>query len=282
MDQLLVGLFLASLVSAAAYGLRALSGCGALSSLVLGTLVFGLGGWAWAILMLAFFISSSALSRVSKQKKTNLAEKWDKGSRRDAGQVLANGGVAAGFVILHAFFPGSSWPWLGYAAALAAVNADTWATELGVLSRGLPRLLNTLKLVERGTSGAVSFGGTLAALGGAAFVALPAVIFWPGSALLPLSSGINRPFSLSNALAFFLLITLAGLAGSLVDSLLGATLQAIYLCPVCARETERHPLHTCGAKTRLHRGWAWLNNDWVNIFCALASVFIALGAYLVI
>ena len=62
---------------------------------------------------------------------------------------------------------------------MAAVNADTWATELGVLSRTPPRLITSGKVVERGTSGGVSLAGTLAALGGAAVIGLAAALAEP-------------------------------------------------------------------------------------------------------
>ena len=70
-------------------------------------------------------------------------------------------------------------------------------------------------------------------------------------------------------------IILGGLAGSLVDSLLGATFQAIYHCPACDKETERHPTHTCGAVTLQVRGWRWLNNDVVNLICSLMGAVMA-------
>jgi uncharacterized membrane protein len=62
------------------------------------------------------------------------------------------------------------------------------------------------------------------------------------------------------------------LLGSLFDSFLGATVQAIYFCPTCDKETERHPVHTCGTPTAMIRGWEWLNNDWVNFGCSAFSV----------
>ena len=118
-------------------------------------------GWIWlGYLLLGFFISSSLLSRLFKRRKANLEEKFSKGSQRDAGQVFANGGIAGLFVILHVLMPEALWPWLGFAGALAAANADTWATELGVLSRAAPRLITTGKTVEPGTSGGVSWTGT--------------------------------------------------------------------------------------------------------------------------
>jgi uncharacterized protein (TIGR00297 family) len=264
MPPLLIGFLLALLISALAYAVRALDFSGAVAATALGALVFGLGGLDWALVLIAFFVSSSLLSRLAKQRKSSLQAVFSKGGRRDAAQVLANGGIAGGIVLLHALFPQAGVLWAAFAGALAAVNADTWATELGVLSRTPPRLITSGKPVERGTSGGISLIGTLAAAGGALFVGVIAALLTP----------------LEQSLAFVFIAGISGLLGSLVDSLLGATLQAIYHCPACSKFTERHPFHTCGTKTSLARGLVWMNNDVVNALCSLAGALVAAGLFL--
>ncbi len=256
--QLLLGFLLAITIAFLAYKARSLNISGAIAAAVTGTIIFGVGGLTWAILLLTFFITSSALSRAFKKRKQGLDEKFSKGHERDAGQVLANGGLATIFAGLYFFFPDSAWTWVGFAASLAAVNADTWATELGVLNPHPPRLITNLtKAVEKGTSGGISLVGTLASLAGSALIAL-------------LASFLTGNWSL------FLPVTLAGLAGSLFDSLLGGTIQAMYYCPTDKKETEKHPLHTCGTPTTHLRGWTWLNNDWVNFACGAFGVIVAI------
>jgi len=265
--QLLAGLLLAILIAGGAYLAGALNRSGSIAALLLGTVVFGLGGLPWAVLLIAFFISSSLLSRLFSRRKAKMEEKFSKGHRRDAAQVLANGGIAGLCVLLGQVFPGAPWPWLAFAGALAAANADTWATELGVLSKSPPRSIRTGRVVEPGDSGGVSGMGLLAATGGSMLIALLAVLPWPG---MP-----SEPGLVTRGLVI-LLITLAGVGGSLVDSLLGATVQVIYTCPTCGKETERHPVHLCGAPTTPLRGWTWLGNDWVNAGCSLFAVMVAL------
>lgn len=260
--QFIYGFILAIVIAYVAYRARSLNKSGAYAATLVGTIIFGVGGWQWAILLLTFFITSSALSRAFRDRKQNLNEKFSKGHERDAGQVFGNGGLAALFAGLHAFYPESIIPWVGFAACLAAVNADTWATELGVLNPNPPRLITDLrKRVEKGTSGGISLWGTGASLLGSSLIALLAILLSPTGTLTT---------------AHWLLITASGLAGSLFDSFLGATVQAMYYCPTDMRETEKHPLHTCGTQTVHIRGWKWLNNDWVNFACGAFGVVIAL------
>lgn len=264
-QQVGLGLLFAIGVSGLSYRIGILNRSGTLAASVLGLVVFGFGGWPWAVVLLGFFLTSSGLSKLLKKRKQDLSEKFSKGSNRDAGQVFANGGVAGFFVLFHILFPQAAWPWLAFAGAFAAVNADTWGTELGVLSRQIPRSILTGKPVERGTSGGITLGGTLAGAVGAFLIAALAVLTWPAAIPNPMQ---NMPWLPLTA------ITLAGVLGSLVDSFLGAVMQTMYYCPKCKKETERFPIHSCGTNTKWVRGLPWLDNDWVNILCALTGALV--------
>ncbi len=269
--QIWVGTILGILIAILAWRAHTLSLSGAMVAAAVGGLIFGLGGVAWAILLLGFFISSSALSRSFPSKKSSLIEKFAKGSQRDWGQVAANGGLGALLAVIHALYPTQSWPWFAFAGAMAAVNADTWSTELGVLNPSLPRLINSGKEVERGTSGGISRFGNLAAFGGALFIAVLAGFF---------------PTGISSIWNYWLVVvfssTLAGLGGAFFDSYLGATIQAIFWCPTCQKETERYPLHICGTSTTKKRGWDWMNNDVVNFTASIVGAILGLSIWWII
>ncbi len=269
--RLAVGLITSALIGWLAYRRRSLSRSGVLGAILTGTLIFGFGGLTAGLLLIAFFVSSSALSRykVNSALKRLAAEQFDKGGQRDLGQALANGGAAAGLAVLG--WLTQDQPALSgalYAAmvgALATANADTWATELGVLSTTSPRLITRLsQRVSPGTSGGVTPLGSGAALGGAAFIAIGYVVFIFIEQAL--SGGHSAP---SAAWAVMVGATVAGLAGALFDSLLGATVQAMYYSDQRGKETEK-AFERDGTPNRLIRGWPWLNNDWVNF---LASLF---------
>lgn len=272
--QLLIGLLAGVGIAALAFRARSLDLSGAIAAGVLGTVVFGLGGIAWALVLLTFFVTASGLSVFFHGRKSKIVDDFAKGSRRDAGQVAANGGVsgllALGYVVIawinpeHPLLPAL---WVGYAASLAAANADTWATELGVLNPHQPVSLRNFHRVPGGTSGAISLVGTLAALAGAMVVA--------GVAMLTGLAGWAPDGGLS-LWGQFAIISLAGLLGAMVDSALGAWIQAMYHCPSCQKDTERHPLHSCGTETTLVRGIKWLQNDWVNAACTLSGAIAAI------
>lgn len=235
-------------------------------AILVGTAVFTGGGLGPGLLLIAFFLTSSALSHYKRRQKEAVAEKFSKGERRDLGQALANGGLAALVALAAWLLPGAA-PWLaGLVGALATVNADTWATELGVLSPTWPRLITSGRPVEPGTSGGITLLGTGASAAGALLIGLLAELFHGAGGLLGAAGTAPG--------ALLLGATAGGLAGSLFDSLLGATVQTIYYCDACGKETERR-VHRCGQPTRRLRGWPRLDNDGVNFAASVVGAALA-------
>jgi uncharacterized protein (TIGR00297 family) len=259
-SQLLLGGILGLVLAAAAYAAGALTFNGAIGAFLVGGLTFGIGGIAPAVLLIVFFISSSLLSTLGGSRKQRFASMFAKGGKRDIAQVFANGGVAVLFAI--AFGTSGERIWLaGFVGAIAVATADTWATEIGILSRRKPRLITTGERVARGTSGAVSPLGFLATLAGSSLIGSLAWVF-------------TRDWR------FLAIAVLAGPIGSTVDSVLGATIQAIFKCPYCGKETEQYPKHSCGSATQRVRGYAWLQNDQVNLAATAVGALAALVLWL--
>lgn len=266
--RLLAGLVGSGLIAAAAYRTRSLSGSGAWSAVVMGTGFVTLGEPVWFGCLMAFFVSSTLWSKWKKRHraKAEAEANYEKTGRRDAGQVWANGGIGLFLCAGHALWPDAAWLF-AYIGVMAAVNADTWATEIGALSRTAPRSITTGKRVKPGTSGAITPLGTLAALAGAAFIGGGAAALLA----LPQQADAAAGGAPGGAAAVVIAAAAAGLAGCFADSLLGATGQAMYRCRVCGSETER-AAH-CGTAAERVRGFAALNNDRVNL---LSSVFAGL------
>jgi len=254
--QLLLGVFLGVGISALAYAVGSLTLRGALAAATLGGLTYGIGGWMSAMLLVAFFVSSSALSHIGIARKVKLASTFSKGKRRDFAQVMANGSLATVLAVVYGLSGQAIWL-IGLSGALAAATADTWATEIGVFSRRPPRLITTGLPVEVGTSGGVTLVGSLAAVCGAGFIGLIVA-------------------AMQGVMAAFPLVVLAGIAGAVIDSLLGASVQAMYWCSRCGRETEYTPQHTCGTQTQHIRGWRWLTNDGVNFSATILGATVAM------
>jgi uncharacterized protein (TIGR00297 family) len=251
--QIILGFILSGIVVILAFWRGSLSRSGAVAAVIVGSLIFGLGGWQWGVLLALFFVSSSLLSHYKEKEKQAVAEKFDKGHRRDMGQVFANGGAGAIIALLSFVFPAMFWLPL-FVGSMATATADTWATELGTLSKRPPRYITTGKVVAVGTSGGITLFGTAVSFAGGLLIGLVAAL-------------------LTGAWGLLLVGGIGGLAGSLFDSLLGATGQQIYICDVCQKETEKK-VH-CGQPTRPCRGWPWLNNDLVNFLASLFGAIVA-------
>lgn len=248
---------LSVLVALAAHRTRTLSTSGAIAGALVGTTSIA-AGWSWGLLLLSFFVSSSALSKLGEREKAErVGPVVEKGGQRDVGQVLANAAVLGAAALGYLLFPSPVWYAMG-AGAVAASTADTWATEVGTFVGGEPISIISGNRVPPGTSGGVSLVGTAAAVAGALFIAAGATLAnWP------------VPFTA---------IALGGIAGALADSLLGGTLQARRWCELCARATERR-MHNCGTATRHAAGLEKVDNDAVNAICSGVGALVALLLY---
>ncbi|MBK7781365.1 MAG: DUF92 domain-containing protein [Ardenticatenia bacterium] len=281
LPAILLSLALAALVAGGGYRARALSGSGAAAAMVVGALVFGLGGAVWGLLLVFFFVSSSALSLWRAEDKREAEGRSSKDSRRDWGQVLANGGLGAVLALLQAAGRAGWLPWLAevdllpaFAGLMAAVTADTWATELGLLSPTPPRLITTGEEVAPGSSGGVTALGLTAAAAGGLVIGLVAVV---GSIVSQLVALRTLDLALIDSMVLARLAfasPLAGLASAATDSYLGATVQAVYKDPR-GGQTER----SAGARGRnvLLHGRPWMTNDVVNLLAGLLGALLALG-----
>ena len=250
-----LGAAFAAIVAFAALRAGALDLGGAIAAFVVGTATFGGLGGAGAAVLLGFFVTSVALSRFGKAQKAVRLIDIGKTGPRDAAQVLANGGVAA-LCALLAFFVDARYA-IGFAGAFAAATADTWATEIGTLAGGTPRSILTGKPVATGLSGGITFAGTAAEIAGALLIAAVALAL-DARAFVPVVAG--------------------GLAGAILDSVLGASLQSLRWCPQCRRACETEP-HACGANTTPLRGLGWFGNDAVNGLATLCGAAVAFALF---
>ena len=252
----LIGAVAAGIITGWARERGSLTGSGQWAAFFMGVIVTAVG-WPWAALLIAFFLSSTALTRWRAKEKLQLtAATLPQSTERNATQVFANGGLFM-LCAMATARSGNLWWSLAGTGALAAASADTWSTEIGTLFGVAPRSILNWRPIARGMSGGISVPGTVAGLAGALFIAGLATFAMPG---------LGWRMTLA--------ATLGGFAGCLGDSALGAGLQSRRWCDRCHEWTERR-VHPCGYRTAHRRGFTWMSNDLVN---ALATFIGAIAA----
>jgi uncharacterized protein (TIGR00297 family) len=207
-----------------------------------------------------FFVSSSLLSKIREKKNPLVSNYFEKSGSRDLYQVFANGGLGGILVVINYFFPHLVW-YLTYSGIIASSCADTWATEIGTMTKHKTYDILKFRPVEQGSSGGVSIMGFAGSMVGALFISLITVLWID-----------------NNWLDFILLITFAGFAACIFDSILGASFQIQYKCSECKRIVDKK-MH-CENVTLKQRGIKFINNDFVNLaagLCGGAIVFFLTG-----
>lgn len=241
-----IGLKFSVILSLISWKLKILDRSGAVGAVLIGTLVFGYGQWAYAIPMLLFFFSSGLFSRIGKAHKRAIKNTDAEKSGRNLAQVMANGGLPTFIIMIGTW---QQWDFLFpmYLALLATATADTWATEIGTALRGQKTYsVSSFRLLPQGVSGGISVTGTAAALLGSLFIAALGFV-------------LVEQFSIST----FLMVAALGFVGAMIDSLIGDLWQRRYLSP------EGVKSDFADGYFQLPAGIAWLNNDLVNFISAL-------------
>lgn len=201
----------------ASYALGAASVPGMLTGVLLSLLTVVLGGVAWFLTLMAFYAVGGLASKYRFDEKADRGVAQENQGARGTGNVLANSAVALVALLGYAAAPHVGVPEsvfrLAFAGAVATAMADTLSSEIGGLFDA-PRLITTLRPVEPGTDGAVTWQGEVAGLAGAALIAFLA------AAPLPVVEPVVGGTLLGGGV-----VVAAGAVGMTVDSVLGALIE---------------------------------------------------------
>ena len=177
---------------------------------VVGTIVYACLGPAGFAVLALFVVGGSALTRLGYGKKRSAGTAEAARGRRGAKNALANCGAAVACALLAVTTPYEGLFAAAYVASLGAAFADTAESEVGGLSRRSPRLLTTLCRVPPGTDGAITPLGTFAGIFAAGITAAAGL----GLGLVEGSVGL-------------VVVGVAAFVGTIVDSLIGATVPSM-------------------------------------------------------
>ena len=208
--RLAVGLGINAAIAALAWKARFIDGPGAVSAIVIGTLITAALGLAGLAVMVAFFVVGSVATRLGYRVKAARGIAQEKGGARGWRSAWANGGVAAVLALMAGFTDDEARALfvLAYAAAVATAAADTCSSEIGKAYGRRTFLITTFRPAPPGTEGAISLEGTAAGLAAAAIVA-----------------GVGAATGLY-ALPWALAIAAGGLLGSLAESVIGTVAES--------------------------------------------------------
>lgn len=266
MYDLIIGFSISLIIAYLAYLKRSLSLSGMIAAVLFGMLIYYFGRFLIWSSLIAFFVSSSLLTKFHEKRDKNMINVDRKG--RNYVQVISNAIVATIFVALY-HGTGRDIFLLASVVSIATSNADTWASEIGILSKGKTFSIINFKPMEKGTSGAVSMLGLFASALGALFIATVFVVIY----------GIQSGFDWVVLLTYAMIIVFGGFMGALLDSYMGILFQAKYRGKTSGILSEIGKLPN--EQTILISGLAFITNDAVNLLSGLFSSVLTLVLFAV-
>jgi uncharacterized protein (TIGR00297 family) len=267
--NLIIGLVLGLLIAYIAYKKNALSKSGAIAATLLGVSLYYFGGFYFFLIMISFFISSTLLTKYKAAKKINIEKMHEKTGKRDYTQVLANS-LPAIIYALFFYYTRMNVFLLGFATTFSATNSDTWASELGVLSKTNPSCILTGKKVQKGMSGGITSFGIFASFLGSLFLSFVFMIGY----IFEFQDNIN----IKDLVILSILTLIGGFLGSIIDSILGASIQGIYKHVETDEITEKR-FHQ-EKENKLIRGFKFINNNIVNLLSSLLASLLMMLIYI--
>ncbi|XP_072968665.1 protein PGR-like [Typha angustifolia] len=269
-----VAVLLSSLIAVRAFKHQSLDRSGAFAGFLVMAIHIA-SGYRFGAMILVFFFTSSKLTKIGKEKKRSVEEDFKDGGQRNWIQVLCNSVIATVLVLVLSTTTGGKDRCLdtkestfitgligGIIGHYACCNGDTWSSEIGMLSDGQPRLITTFKAVRKGTNGAVTIEGLLAAV--AAGFVIGVTFFIAGLLTADCASDVAW-----RQLLVIPIAAAAGLSGSLIDSLLGATLQFSGYCSLRKKVVSRR-----GPTVKRISGMSILDNNAVNAVSILLTTLL--------
>lgn len=230
-----------AVIGLVALGRKALDGMGTAFAVLFGFCVFYLLRLEGFLLFLSFFISSILIGKL----------KGGKGETRSFIQVSANGLLCVLAAFMY-FFSGREASLVMFASCIAESTSDTWAGDIGRLSARKPFSILTFKTVDEGLSGGVTLLGFAGGAFGSLFISILYRVFF------------------SCSVKAFLIVFVCGFSGCVADSILGASVQALYYDRESGKYTE-------DSRFEHVRGLVWVDNSMVNFLSNLLSAAMALG-----
>ena len=223
---------------------------GFLSTTLMAGLILGFGSLKYFLPITIFFIFSTLLSKIGPE---NLRESK---SGRNINQVFANGGVGLVLCVFNHFYQ-TELIYYMFLASIAAANSDTWATEIGKLSRTKPKDIISGRCLSQGESGGITFIGLMGSFSGSFVIA-------------------TIGFYFNMDISYLIIVFISGFLGSLFDSLLGSTLQSRFILldgGTIKEVKEQDSYH--------YSGLLFINNNSVNFLCTLSAPIFFILLYLI-